>query len=232
MPKRVGVLLSGCGAEDGSEIREAVLALLSIERASAEPLCAAPDAVQPHTVDHATCAVQSGQARKVLAEAARIARGPVRPLAALAPDDVDALVLPGGAGVETILSNHADKGQVCDVHPEVVRLLKAHLTSHRPVGVIGLASLLAARVLGPIAGVRLTLGPRGSLAAKHAAVMGADVRPCTVREIIVDQRALVVSTPGFTHEGARTHDVAVGVDKLVRAVLAFARDRGPSPEAR
>ena len=234
MPKRVGVVLSGCGAQDGSEVREAVLTLLALERGGAETICLGPDLTQPRVIDHRT-GKPDGVPRGVLAESARIARGKILDLASVTLEDLDALVFPGGDGVATVLSTYADKGVVCEVHPEVVRLLKAHLSSRRPMGFICLAPILAARVLGPVAGVRLTLGPRGTVAAKHAAVMGADVRPCPVRDIVADEKARVVSTPGYMYEDATLPDVAVGIDKLVRTLLSMAKDRrprpGPAPEA-
>jgi enhancing lycopene biosynthesis protein 2 len=229
MPKRVGVVLSGCGAKDGSEAHEAVLALLSIERGGAEFVCIAPDLPQHRVIDH-QAGGPSGPDRRVLAESARLAGGPVRDLATVTLDDLDAIVFPGGNGVTTVLSNYADKGVVCDVHPDVIRLLKAHLSSRRPMGFIGLSPLLAARVLGPAAGARLTLGPRGTIAAKHAAVMGADVRPCPIRDVVVDDKAGVVSTPGHMYDDARLADVAVGIDKLVRSLLSMAKDRRPRPQ--
>src|SRR5437762_4741569 len=105
MPKPVGVVLSGCGAQDGSEIREAVLTLLSVERGGAEAICLAPDLAQHRVIDHRTGAA-GGPPRSVLAEAARLARGPVRDLASATLDDMDALVFPGGEGVATVLSSY------------------------------------------------------------------------------------------------------------------------------
>jgi len=231
MAKRVGVVLSGCGSEDGSEVREAVLTLLSLERGGAEPVCLAPDRTQSRIVDHLSGNVDSeARPRRVLAESARIARGQVRDIASVRDNDLDAIIFPGGYGVAHVLSNYADKGVVCDVHPDVDRLLRAMLARRRPMGFICLAPILAARVLGPAAGVRITLGPRGCEPAKHAAVMGADVRPCPVREILVDQKSGVVSTPAYMYDDARLTDVAVGVDKAVRAVLSLARDRRPRPQ--
>jgi enhancing lycopene biosynthesis protein 2 len=209
MAKRVAVVLSGCGAGEGSEIREAVITLLSLDRAGAQVIFAAPAAAQT--------------------EAAKIARGPVRPLSELRIDEVDALIFPGGEGVATVLSNHAEKGQVCDVDADVARLLKEALARHRPMGFIGLAPILAARVLGPVAGVRITLGPRGSTAAKHAAVMGADVRPANANDIFVDSKTRVISAPAYMYESARLTEVAQGIEKLVRTVLQLARDRQPAP---
>lgn len=231
MAKRVGVVLSGCGSEDGSEVREAVLTLLSLERGGAEPVCLAPDRTQTRVVDHLTGNPEAGASpRKVQSEAARIARGRIRDIASVRDNELDALMFPGGQGVATILSNYADKGVVCEVHPEVERLLRAMLARRRPMGFICLAPILAARVLGPAAGVRVTLGPRGSEPAKHAAVMGADVRPCPVREILVDDKTRVVSTPAYMYDDARLNDVAVGIDKTVRAILSLAKDRRPQPQ--
>jgi enhancing lycopene biosynthesis protein 2 len=87
------------------------------------------------------------------------------------------------------------------------------------MGFIGLSALLAARVLGPVAGVRVTLGPKGTALAKHAAVMGADVRPATVDDVISDEKARVHTTPGFLAEEPTLPAVAKAIDQLVRAVL-------------
>ena len=69
MAKRVGVLLSGCGRLDGSDVAEVMLTLLVIERAGAQSICAAPDANQAGVVDHLT-------ARERTASATRAPRRP------------------------------------------------------------------------------------------------------------------------------------------------------------
>ena len=200
MAKRVGVILSGCGHRDGSDAAETLLALLIIDRAGGQAICAAPEPVRQ--------------------EAARLLHDEVRPLAELDAAGVDALVIPGGGGVTTVLSDYAEKGQLCQVQPDVVRLLRALLQMRRPMGFVGLAGLLAARVLGPVAGVRLTLGSRGTHDAKHAAVMGADVRPGAIDDVIADERNRVYSTPGLEAEGARLAQVAKAIEKLSRALTS------------
>jgi enhancing lycopene biosynthesis protein 2 len=112
MAKRVGVILSGCDRQRGSDPAETLLTLLILDRAGAEVVCAAPDAAR--------------------ADAARLVPGAdgeaaVRPLAALDARDIDALVIPGGGGALTLLSDYAEKGQVCEVNPDVARLLRALL---------------------------------------------------------------------------------------------------------
>lgn len=217
--RRVLVVLSGSGHLDGSEIREAVLTLLSLERARVAIQCAAPSRAVA-TMDHRTGA-PDGSARDALVEAARLARGAIVPLSEVSAESVDAAVFPGGYGAAKVLSNYAERGALCDVDPDVARLLRELLRAHKPMGFICIAPILAARILGPAAGVRLTLGAKGTPPAKHAAVMGADVRPCPVDEIVVDESARVVSTPAYMYDDAPLPQVAHAIERLVRTVVGF-----------
>ncbi|MGA1524417.1 MAG: isoprenoid biosynthesis glyoxalase ElbB, partial [Planctomycetota bacterium] len=110
MKKRVGVVLSGCGFLDGSEIHESVLTLLHLDRAGADAVCFAPDRDQLHVVDHRTGEPVPGSSRNVLAESARIARGKIADLATADAAQLDALVLPGGFGAAKNLSDFASAG--------------------------------------------------------------------------------------------------------------------------
>ena len=227
MAKRVGVLLSGCGRLDGSDVAEAMLTLLVIERAGAEAICVAPAVDQAGVVDHTSAEGSSGS-RNARVEAARLAGPGIRALAELEANAIDALIVPGGEGPIATLSDYPEKRELCQIHPDVARLLRGMLQGRRPMGFLGLSALFAARVLGPAAGVRLTLGTKGTPYAKHAAIMGADVRPCAPEDVTVDQKTRVYSTPGFLAEGASLPIVARAVDRLVRAVVANAKDRSPS----
>jgi enhancing lycopene biosynthesis protein 2 len=219
MGKRIGVVLSGCGWGDGSDAAETMLAMLCAERAGAKIICAAPDREQRTVVDHLSGGIVPGVTRNARIEAARLSGGPVLPLAELRPEAIDGLLVPGGGGAGTTLSDYADKHELCTVDPELAKLLRALLPLHKPMGFIGLSALLAARVLGPVAGVRVTLGPKANALAKHAAVMGADVRPATVDDVISDDKARVHTTPGFLAEEPTLPAVAKAIDALVRAVL-------------
>jgi enhancing lycopene biosynthesis protein 2 len=231
MAKRVGLILAGCGHRDGSNVAEAMITLLALDRAGVDIVYAAPDQAQPLVANHVSgeSAPAKPPKRNVLVEAARITRGRIRSLAALGDRDIDALIIPGGDGVGQTLSNYLEKGELCEVHPELARLLRAMLAQHKPIGLIGLAPIVAARVLGPVAGIRVTLGSKHTPPAKHAAVMGADVRPCPIDDIVVDQKARVISTPADMYDEAPLRQVALGIDKLVRAVVSLAQDRAPRP---
>ena len=239
MAKRVGIILAGCGHRDGSDVAETMLAFLMLDRAGAKVVCAAPDAEQREVVDHlrdtAASAIETPKAldttgaRNARVEAARLAPGVVLPLSELDPNRLEGLLVPSGRGVATLLSDYAQKGALCAVDPDLARIMKALLGAKKPMGFLGLAAVLAARVLGPVAGVRLTLGSKAGVAAKHAAVMGADVRPGAIDDVIADERNRVYSTPGLEAEGARLAQVAKAVEKLSRALVSAPRQQ-PKPQ--
>ena len=106
MNKKVAVVLAGCGVYDGSEIHEAVITLVSLDRCGAEVQCFAPDIPQMHVVNHLTGEVME-ETRNVLVEAARIARGEIKPLTELKVEDFDALMFPGGFGAAKNLCDFA-----------------------------------------------------------------------------------------------------------------------------
>src|SRR5690349_14792158 len=109
MDKRtVAVVLSGCGYDDGSEMREAIGTLWALSRHDVIVECFAPD--KEHVVvDHLT-QTQLQESRNVLHEAARIARGKIRPLSELPKLDYQALIMPGGYGAAKNLSTYANEG--------------------------------------------------------------------------------------------------------------------------
>jgi len=51
--KKVAVILSGCGVQDGSEIHEAVSILIGVSMSGATYKCFAPKQAQHHVVNHA-----------------------------------------------------------------------------------------------------------------------------------------------------------------------------------
>jgi enhancing lycopene biosynthesis protein 2 len=106
---KIGVLLSGCGVYDGTEIHEAVLTLLALDRLGVEVQCIAPDMAQHHVINHLT-GEEMPETRNVLVEAARIARGNIIALSQADPDSLDGLAMPGGFGAAKNLTKWAFAG--------------------------------------------------------------------------------------------------------------------------
>src|SRR5262245_92052 len=141
MPK-VAVILSGCGVMDGSEIHEAVLTLLALDRAGAKYECLAPNKNQMHVVNHVTKKPAEGEMRNVLVESARIARGNIKDLATASADDYDAVVLPGGFGAAKNLCDYAVKADKCELDPGAKKFLVAMRQANKPIGAICISPVI------------------------------------------------------------------------------------------
>jgi len=217
---KVGVVLSGCGVFDGTEIHEAVITLLALDRAGATVLMAAPD-VELDVVDHYS-GKATGKKRNVLAESARIARGKIRPLSELAAEEIDAIILPGGFGAAKNLCDFAVKGAHATALPELARILRDMHKAKKPIGAICIAPAILAAVFGDgDSKPKITIGsdPETAVALNK---MGAEHVSCPVGGIVVDEKHKLVTTPAYML-GQRVSEVAEGIDKLVAEVLRLAR---------
>jgi enhancing lycopene biosynthesis protein 2 len=217
MVKKVGVLLSGCGVFDGSEIHEAVITLLTLDRAGAEIVCMAPDIDQTQVVNHLT-QKPVNEKRNVLVESARIARGNIKNLKDVKASDIDALIMPGGLGAASNLSNFASKGSDGSVCPEVKRILQEMTASGKPIGAICIAPATLAMALSDNK-PEITVGNDVNT-AQVLESMGAKHVDCGVEMIHVDQRNHIVTTPAYML-GPGIKDIAAGIEKLVNQIVSM-----------
>jgi enhancing lycopene biosynthesis protein 2 len=215
MKKKIGVVLSGCGVYDGSEIHEAVFTLLAIDRNGAEAVCTAPDKEFPE-MNHLT-GLPTGGKRNALVESARIARGKIRSLKEIKAADLDAVVFPGGFGAAKNLCNFAEKGAGAEIHPEVARLLREMAAAGKPICAICIAPALVAAALGKEYKPRLTIGNDAKTAGSINAT-GSRHLECPVSEFIVDRENRIVSTPAYML-AQRISEVADGVERAIKATI-------------
>jgi enhancing lycopene biosynthesis protein 2 len=206
----VAVILSGCGKNDGSEIHEATIALLKLADAGFDYQCFAPDDAQRDVVNHLSGETMNEQ-RNILIEAARIARGNIKPVDALHPDNFSAVVLPGGFGAAKNLSDFALKGAECSVRQDVLDAVRGFIDAGKPVGLICIAPALAPRFFGK--GVKCTIGNDPDTAAAIEAMGGQHVN-CKATEAVLDPANLLVSTPAYML-AENISEVGLGIGCLV-----------------
>jgi len=212
---KIGVLLSGCGVNDGSEIHEAVITMLTLDKAGAETVCMAPDVDQFDVVNHLT-GEATGEKRNVLVESARIARGNIKDIRKVRAADIDGLIIPGGFGAAKNLSDFAVKGKDAVVNEDVKRLLNDMVSAGKPVGAICIAPATLTKALegkNPEVTIGNDIGTAGAIEA-----MGGRHKECSVDMIHVDSNNKLVTTPAYML-GQCIKDVAVGIEKLVNKVL-------------
>jgi enhancing lycopene biosynthesis protein 2 len=215
MKKKIGVILSGCGVYDGSEIHEAVFTLLAIDTNGAEAVCMAPDMALAE-VNHLS-GEATGATRNVLVESARIARGKIRNIAEVTAGDLDAVILPGGFGAAKNLCDFALKGAGASIQPEVARLLKEMAAAKKPIGAICIAPVVVAALLGKECSPEVTIGNDAGTAAAISAT-GSKHVDCPVTEFVVDRKNRIVSTPAYMLAG-RIGEAYEGITKTVKAVI-------------
>lgn len=216
---KVGVILSGCGHQDGAEIHESVITMLALEEDGAELQLFSIDKAQTKVVNHIKGEVTK-EKRNVMVESGRIARGKIRPVKEASVDELDAVVIPGGFGAALNLCNFAEKGPAMKVDPDVEKLLRAMYDAKKPIGAVCIAPVILAKVFGPEK-VTLTIGSDPGVAEK-VGQMGAKHVVCTVDNCVVDEENRVVTTPAYML-GTCVKDIHGGIRKLAREVLRLVR---------
>jgi enhancing lycopene biosynthesis protein 2 len=225
MKRRIGVVLSGCGVQDGAEIHEATLTLLALDRADAEAICMAPDRDQMHVVDHTT-GNPTDETRNVLVEAARIARGDIRNVAEVKVEDLDGVVLPGGFGAAKNLCTFAVEGPDCEVDSDTARLLREMYEAGKPIAALCIAPAILASLFGKDLNPQITIGTDKET-AKALETMGARHKNAAPTEVVVDREHRLVTTPCYM-SATRIRDIADGANGAVRELLVLVEESEPA----
>ena len=216
---KIGVLLSGCGVMDGSEIHEAVITLLAIDKEGIEAVCIAPNKEQTQVTNHLTNS-PTNEKRNILIESARIARGNIKDIKDINPKDIDAVIMPGGFGAALNLSSFAKDGTKASVLPEVEDfLIKMHKLK-KPIGGICIAPNILAKVFGDKK-VELTIGNDQETANKLEQ-MGAKHINKSAKEIVIDSKNYILTTPAYMLAKGPA-EVEVGITKLVKAIIEMVK---------
>ena len=216
---RVGVILAGCGAQDGSEIHESVLTLLSLDRIGAKVKIMAPDIDQFHVVNHLSNHKMDAT-RNILLEAARISRGNILPIRSIDNNDLDALIFPGGTGMAKNIFNYAIKGPDFTVLEDVESLTRYMIQKNKPIGAICIAPVMIAKILQNLDRKGKVTGGFNEQILTDIESMGMITEKVNATEIVIDYENKIVSTPAYV-EANSIKEVSEGIEKLVDAVLSM-----------
>ncbi len=225
---KIGVLLSGNGVFDGSEIQEAVFTLLAIDENNAESLCFAPDIDHHHVLNHIT-GEEMSETRNVLIESARIARGNITDIKNISEKDMDALVIPGGFGAAKNFTKWAFQGPDGDILPDVKRIIIEMKHSNKPICGLCMSPVVIAKALeGSGIKASLTVGTTASpspydIEAISAGMnrTGATAVMKNITEIEVDEENKIITAPCYMMEARISQvkkNVKMAVDKTIEMV--------------
>lgn len=218
---KIGVLLSGCGVNDGSEIHETVITMLALDRADVETHLMAPNIDQMHVINHYT-GQEMDEFRNVLVESARIARGDIKDMAEVTGGNLDALIIPGGFGVAKNLSDYAMSGAECSINPDVYRLVSEMVLLKKPIGAICIAPAMMAKILAEQnQSATMTIG-KDETTAKDIQAMGSTHKECPVEEMVIDEENNIVTTPAYM-DAKNISEAAEGIEKLVEQIILMVK---------
>ncbi len=144
--KHFAIVLSGCGVYDGSEIHEAVMTMLAIDKNHCQYSIFAPDILQFHVINHLS-GDEMAETRNVLVESARIARGKIESIDKLNVNDFDGIIFPGGFGAAKNLSTYAFKGIDCDVNSSIAEIIQNFHFAKKPIGGLCISPVLLSKVI-------------------------------------------------------------------------------------
>lgn len=221
----IGVLLSGSGVYDGSEIHESVFTLLAIDKNGGDSLCFAPDVDQYHVVNHINGEEQN-EKRNVLIESARIARGNISRVEKADTGLLDALVIPGGFGAAKNLNTWAINGPDSDINSEVRKLIIDMLAEGKPV--VGLCmgpTVIAKAVEGTGMTIKLTVGTTEEPSpydiksiSDGMNKIGAKSQMQSIKGIVYDEENNVITAPCYMME-ASISEVQSNIEQAINKLF-------------
>lgn len=213
--QKIAVILSGCGALDGSEIHESVLTLLALDQAGLAYQCLAPNVEQARVVNMVDGKTLEHASRNILEESARIARGKIKDLASAHPEDYTAMIFPGGFGAALNLCTFGLNKENYSIQADVFKFAQAMIAEKKPAGFICIAPVLAPKLYP--AGIKITIG-NDKATADILEKLGAQHVPCAAIDCVVDKLHQLVTTPAYML--ARSiKEVAMGIECLVKALV-------------
>lgn len=212
---KYAVVLSGCGVYDGSEIHEAVMTMLVLDKNGCEYEMFAPDINQHSVINHLNGEPMK-ETRNVLIESARIARGRIKPLSDYKASAFIGIIFPGGFGVAKNLSTYATDGIKMTVNKDVARAVTETHNAGKVIGALCISPIVIAAL---VPGAEVTLGTNTAY-NKEVKALGGKNTITANRQVIIDKKNKIVTTPCYMNDATIT-DIAEGANALVKAMMSF-----------
>jgi enhancing lycopene biosynthesis protein 2 len=194
---KVAIILSGCGAMDGTEISEGVSLLLAFSKLNIKYQCFSVDKNQGYVYDHLKGKIADGETRNALTESSRLAVGRVLDVKSLKLEDFDGLAFPGGYGVLINLSNFLKMQDAINylIDEEIKNIISSFYKAKKPMYFLCSSPTLLSQT-GTESKILITLGDsKNSLATAFANILNLVSK--TDNSPVVDNANKIVSTPCY-----------------------------------
>lgn len=200
---KFAMILSGCGGMDGSEVHEAVALMIAIKQLGCKYMCFALNEKQKYVI-HVNHEIgtkqQNSETRNMLLESGRLNHGAIHDLKKLNVTQFDGLVLPGGYGTGTSLSNFIEcDGQICKknidyvVRDEIKDVIQEFHKQNKPIFAGCMAPIL---VNGSLTGITI-MTDIGFYTKEIIEKHNNSYKVCNAGEACVDKKNKIVSVPFY-----------------------------------
>ena len=215
------VILAGCGHMDGSEIREAVLVMLELDRHNVKFKCFAPNKNQKQVVNHKS-KESVEEVRNILVESARIARGSIYDIEQISAEEFDMLVIPGGYGVAKNFSNLFDDSKQDDyILPEFKDAVCKFYNAKKPIGAVCISPAVLVASLKDIAKIEVTIGEdTNNLIGK----LGGIHTDCPTIKSVKDNANKIFSCSAYMRNDS-LYNVYLGIQDMISSMVSTIKNR-------
>ena len=219
--KKIGLVISGIGFENGTSVWDVAYALEEIERCSGKPIPLVPrESIEKRIPGSRR---KSSPERDFLKEAQHIVRGDVYYMNDVDPRDLDLLLIPGGEGCITVLSSLKRDGMDAQILPELRDLIIGMFVREKQIGTIGYGAALVAFVLRTKIQPIITVGDDAEM-VELLKKMGSDIVKVQPHEVVFDPENHILSTPG-TSPKSSLYRAALGIEVLITELLECKRKK-------
>lgn len=213
MKPKIALILCGSGYKDGSEIRESVAALWALSKHQFEVDCFALQAPQKDVINCLTGEPQAQETRNQLVEAARIARGKIKPLTELHAHSYTGLVIPGGFGAAKNLCTYAFEGIQGSVQPIIQERLMEFYDAKKPIVAICIAPMVVAMAFRH-KNFELSEGAEGDV-ANDIQALGHKHIVLKAHQAHVDLKNKIITSPAYMYDDAPLHEIFDGIENAI-----------------
>ena len=215
------MILSGCGGMDGTEIHEAVCLQLAIRQVGAKYSCFAINKNQKYVI-HSYGMEQSSEKRNMLLEAGRLNHGNIHDLTKLNVKHFNALILPGGYGTGTSLSNFIEcDGKTCKknvnykVVDEIKNVIQEFHNQNKPIFAGCMAPVL---VNGSLTGIKI-MTDEGMYTKEIIEKHNNEYQICKANDVCVDEKNKIVSVPFYMSQKVEIETIYNESVKAVNEII-------------
>ncbi|HIW06094.1 MAG TPA: isoprenoid biosynthesis glyoxalase ElbB [Candidatus Ignatzschineria merdigallinarum] len=222
--KHFALILAGCGHLDGAEITEASALNIALSKAGYTVSFYAPNRHQKDTIEHLS-GEELTPNRNILEEAARIARGNIKPIEELTLSEVDGIAMAGGFGVIKNFTNFLDKGLHASLQPDIGDKIKEAIVTKKPLIAICAAPMavaIALKELG-IQDATLTFGKAANAEGFLPALKEWDIDhiETSLNEAYTDPQHAIITSGAYMDSNATPYEIFLGAEACVNAMTTL-----------